>query len=383
MVSTNSAIANKVYFEHLDIVRFLSAFMIVISHSYEGWIGWFGYPEILSGGTFKELTPFGRLADTLFHNLSLGVDVFFFISGFLITYLLLREKETVGRIAIGKFLVRRVLRIWPLYFFLMALAPILVHWLDAKVPNYWANALFIGNFATIQSQSWDFPFPHFWSICIEEHFYLVWPFVIAFIPGRHLLKIFLVLILFSIGYRVYAGLMINDPWFSVYLHTLSRMDVLIIGAIGAYFYAKKPFQFQLPGLVRYGLWVILLFSLSVEHIWKLDTIFAIAFKKYFYIAILAALLLDFNFNQHFKYRLPRKSIIHYFGKVSYGIYLYSNILILIIIKKIMQPYGIFNMWLFFALNIGLSLLIPVVSYELFEKHILKLNKRFRVILTDR
>ena len=380
---TESKSQNTIYFQHLDLIRFLAAFMIVILHAYEGWKGWFGEVGFLSNGTFTTLSPVGSYVDQFIKNLGIGVDVFFLISGFLITYLLLEEKKQNSKINIGFFMIRRSLRIWPLYFLLVALAPLIVKWTASGHPNYLANALFVGNFEMIQSQSWTYPFAHFWSICIEEHFYLFWPFVIAFTPIKKLLYVFGGIVLVSVGYRLYTFYYLDAKWFNLFLNTLSRIDVLVIGAIGAYFYSKNKIEFSLRPIIRIVLWIILISYLCWDSFVLWDSALTAGFKKYFYLAIVSILLLDFNFNQRYKHWLPAKSIVHYFGKISYGIYMFSNIIQLIVIKNIMWPMAWGNMWVYFGLVIGLSLVIPIISYELVEKPILKLSKRFRVVKTDR
>lgn len=375
--------ADTVYFPHLDIIRFMAAMFIVILHAYEGWTSWFGEVGFLSGGTYTELSQGGKYVDQLIKNLGVGVDIFFLISGFLITYLLLEEKKRMGNIHIGFFMIRRSLRIWPLYFLLVAIAPFLVNWTGSNEPNYVANAFFVGNFETIASQQWSYPFSHFWSICIEEHFYLVWPFVIAFLPVRKMMYVFGIIIAISIGFRMYTVFGTGAPWYTLFLHTLSRIDVLVFGAIGGYYYSKKPFVFKLNTLTRYFLILILVVYFCWDSYVLWDSPIKAGFGKYIYLIVIAILLLDFNFNSSRKRLFKAKSILHYFGKISYGIYMYSNIILLIVIKNLMWPMAWNNMWLYFFLVIGLSLLIPIISYELFEKPILKLAKRFRRVSTDR
>lgn len=224
--------SNRLYIPNLDLIRLIAAMMIIMLHAYEAWVGWFGQVGLLSNGTFKTLSSYGAWIDQFIRNLGHGVDVFFLISGFLITYLLLEEKKTNGRISIGKFLIRRSLRIWPLYFLVIAIGPVLVSWLQEPTPNYTWNLFFIGNFDVIFSQKWLYPFSHLWSICIEEHFYLIWPFFIAYVPIKRLTTVCLSLILVSIGFRMYAWANFDQGWYYAFTHTLSRMDVLILGAIG-------------------------------------------------------------------------------------------------------------------------------------------------------
>ncbi|MFW5768071.1 MAG: acyltransferase family protein, partial [Bacteroidota bacterium] len=278
--------SDRIYFPYLDVIRFVAAFMIIVYHGYEAWRSWFGEVGFLSAGTYTELTGFGKLVNRFLGNLELGVDIFFLLSGFLITYILLKEKEKHGKINIKNFIIRRTLRIWPLYFLLIAIAPFLVSWLNVAEPNYLANALFVNNFHAIQTGKWTYPFAHFWSICIEEHFYLVWPFIIAFVPRRYLLKLFVSLILVSIAFRMYASINMEYPWFAIYLHTLSRMDVLIIGSAGALFYARRPFTINLSRFYRYALMIILIAALALEPVVRWDTIFLAGFKKFFYTGII-------------------------------------------------------------------------------------------------
>jgi peptidoglycan/LPS O-acetylase OafA/YrhL len=375
--------SDRVYFQNLDVIRFIAAFMVVLVHAYEAWCGWYGQIGILSNGTYKDLSFGGKFVDTFIRNLGIGVDIFFLISGFLITYILLEEKKRFNKISIGKFMIRRALKIWPLYFFLIAITPFLVYWVDSPSPNYFVNLVFISNFDTIHTQSWTYPFSHFWSICVEEHFYLIWPFIIYLIPKRNLISVFMLIIASSILFRLYTFSTMQYPWYTLYLHTLSRIDILVIGAFGAYFYSEKPFTFQINRTVRISLLCILIISLCAETVTSWDSMFLAGFKKFFYIGIIAILLLDYNLNANFKHVLPKKSIIHYFGKISYGIYMYSNVLLIIIIKKFMWRFEITNIWVFFSVTIFLSIIIPILSYELFEKHLLKLNRKFSVIKTER
>jgi peptidoglycan/LPS O-acetylase OafA/YrhL len=307
------------------------------------------------------------------------VDVFFLISGFLITYLLLEEKKTNGRIAIGKFLIRRSLRIWPLYFLIIAIGPVLVSWLQEPTPNYTWNLFFIGNFDVIFTQKWLYPFAHLWSISIEEHFYLVWPFIIAWVPIKRLMSVFMGIIIFSIGFRMYAWSNFDQGWYYVFTHTLSRMDVLVIGAIGGYYHSNSPIHIHLSRLQRYLILSLLISIMCLEPITQWDTLIMVGFKKYIYVALTAILLLDFLFNTSFKHVLKPTSFVHYLGKVSYGVYMFGNVLLLVVIKKIMLKFGIINLWMYMGIVLFLSILVPILSYEFFEKPFLKLSARFRVV----
>lgn len=373
----------NIYFANLDLLRFIAAFMVVIAHAYEGWCGWWGFPGFMSQNEdHKTLTAFGGYLNNTIKNGGFGVDVFFLISGFLITYILLVEKNSTGKIDIKKFFIRRGFRIWPLYFLLVAIAPFIVSWLQKPSPDYLSTALFYNNFHSMWTQAWEYPFAHFWSICVEEHFYLVWPFLVAFIPNKYLLNTFWTVLIISVFARFgfnYSG----KGFYYLYLHTLSRMDVLAIGAIGAYMYFNKTLRFTKPKYVRLLLYTLFVVIYASEAYNMYDGAFLACFRKYFYVGIVAIGMLNFLLNPDPLISFTKKNIFHYLGKISFGVYMYSNILIPIIIEKIIVQYNMVNMYFYFLLNIILTIIISVISYELFEKQFLKLKTRFEVVKTSR
>jgi peptidoglycan/LPS O-acetylase OafA/YrhL len=372
---------NALYIPQFDIIRFFAAFMIVIYHAFIAWNGWFGIPGFLSTGDYKTFTVFGGHVERLIKNFPIGVDIFFFISGYLLTYLLIIEKEKYGKVNIPLFYLRRGLRIWPLYFFLIALAPFLVKWLGEPQPNYLANILFINNFNTIQTETWHFPFAHFWSICIEEHFYLVWPIILALVPRKNLTSAIIALIALSWGYKLYTAIPGQATWYHVYLHTLSRIDTILLGALLADIYLKKPFQFRLNKLTMGIIIGFLILILSFDTISNYDMVFARVLRLPVYTALLGLIFADLLFNPEHKFAHKMWKPFMYLGKASYGIYMYGNILVTVIIKKVLIDSQINNIYLYYFLIISLSLLIPVISYELLEKPFLKLKQRFALVKT--
>lgn len=371
----------SIYIPQFDVIRFFAAFMIVIYHSYAAWKGWYGIPHILTVDNNAEFSVFGRHVDQFIRNMPIGVDIFFFISGYLLTYLLVAEKQKFNRVDIPKFYIRRGLRIWPLYFFLVATAPLLINWLGEKHPVYWPTIAMINNFQTIWTQSWDYPFAHFWSICIEEHFYLIWPVIVAFVPSKKLLSTIALLIGLSWGYKIYTYMFLPGNWYHLYLHTLSRMDVILFGGMLAVFYLKKPFTFRVNNYVIAGILTFLVIMMAYDDVSNYENIFNGVLRKSIYMVLLAIPLMDFLFNDKRRNRILEFKPLLYLGKISYGIYMYGNILVLVVIKKIMYGFHINNIYLYFALIITLSLIIPVISYELLEKPFLKLKQRFSLIKT--
>ena len=360
--------------------------MVVIVHGYGAMSGWFGLPRFMRGDFPHEPNKVWYYFQNAIDNFGYGVDIFFLISGFLITYLLLKEKEVTGKISLKDFYIRRTLRIWPLYYFIIALGPWLVHWTNSQPPpNYLAQIFFVGNFEGIRTGEWIFPFAHYWSICIEEHFYLVWPFLVAFIPNKKLPLVFSTIILSSILFRFYLYMNSDFNYYYYYLHTLSRIDVLAVGAMFAYFHSIKPLKVNIPGTIRIMIYLMIIILFCTDHIHTYYSVIDVTLKKYLYLALISAAIGSFLFGTNNVLAPKKKNIFHYFGKVSYGIYMYHNVLINIIVLKVIFPMNLQHgkQALFMLIYFLSCLIVPIISYELIEKPFLKLKTRFEIIKTQR
>ncbi len=373
----------RVHFFNLDVLRFVAAFMIVVFHGHLAYSGWFAPPPFLASESDpKQLSLIGKFFQPFLMNLDMGVDFFFLISGFLITYLLLHEKKSLGKINIKNFYIRRILRIWPLYFLIVLLTPLLIRLSDESQPDYWWTVFFMNNFYTINNLGAEFPFVHFWSVCIEEHYYLFWPLIIAFVPYNRLPLCFSLIIISSIVFRALAFSYSPDWYMHISYSTFSKMDVLAIGSWLGYLHMEGKTGVQVNKIAQ--ILFILLFLL-VLFIGKSQagTLFLVCFKKYIFIGGFVFIFMNYMFNPKSFLVFKSKNLIHYLGKISYGIYMYHNILFPFIIKKIMWPMGNSNFYLFIGIYFSLILLLSIISYELFEKHFLKLKDRFALIKTSR
>lgn len=171
--------AAPIYFKGFNGVRFIAASAVIVHHIEE----------------YKSVFLFGRedlWARPFAYQLGrLGVALFFVLSGFLITYLLLAEKQKTGKIAIRKFYIRRILRIWPLYFLIVGTGLFiwphvpLLHTPASMSSDIYANfgqklllyGLVLPNFAS--ALYGNIPMvTHTWSIGVEEQFYLMWPWLV-------------------------------------------------------------------------------------------------------------------------------------------------------------------------------------------------------------
>ncbi|PYX88667.1 MAG: hypothetical protein DMG67_16675 [Acidobacteria bacterium] len=137
-----------------------------------------------------------------------GVQLFFVLSGFLITGILLDSRKQVEAGVsrfwmLRQFYTRRFLRIFPLYY-----AVVLVAWI-IKLPGFtdtlgW-NLSYLTNFYIVQNGKWIEAASHLWTLSVEEQFYLVWPWVVLFLPSRWILRTFIGVAIFAVGYRLLAS----------------------------------------------------------------------------------------------------------------------------------------------------------------------------------
>ncbi len=316
-------------------------------------------------------------------NFSLGVDFFFLISGFLITYLMLTEIKTVGRLHVGWFYIRRALRIWPLYYLILFTAPYWTAWGKSAEPDYLWNALFLNNYQAIFNRGMDPALAHYWSICVEEHFYLLWPILLYIIPVKRLPFAFCALIVTAIGFRFFAHEFLPEHYNHANLNILSRMDTMVVGGWIAWYYLMNPFVFRVSRWLRLSVYLSFAACILFDNIHEYGNIWSFVFKRNVYTLFCAFILVNYLFNPDAFFNFKKKNILHYFGKISFGLYMYHNIVFNILFDKVIYEYQLMGVYWFWPIYLTTVFTISVLSYELFEKHFLKLKDHFAIIKTRR
>ncbi|GAA4017050.1 hypothetical protein GCM10022408_33260 [Hymenobacter fastidiosus] len=363
-----------VQFTGLDSLRCFAALAIVIYHSTLG---------------LAELRQLPRSVGKVLHNLPVGVDFFLLISGFLITYLLLAEKSRTGTISLPRFYVRRALRIFPLYFLIVGVA----WWLHADAHpeiDFRPYLYFWGNFWMIETNNWTVATLNpLWSLCIEEQFYLVIPLLVLLLPTRRLPALFGGIVVLSIAFRIYAtlSLTVEGNWMTIYCHTLSRCDLLALGGLLAWRHFTQPIRLQLAPWLLPAAGLFLGLLLSIIDGSDFSTTHLAAFKKYLYVAPLMLIFSYVVFNE-LTPTAPAavQRVVDYLGKISYGLYMYHSPIIFSFDDNFPLdsfPPNEYNPYLRVVIIVLLTVAVSAVSYELFEKQILRLKKRFEVVRTAR
>jgi len=379
MSSLNRLMRKSIYFENLDGLRFLCFLSVFLFHSFH--------------------TEFSELKDdqiylffkkAIFGNGNLGVNFFFVLSGFLITYLLIEEKKCDGKINIINFWIRRSLRIWPLFLFCVFFGFIIFPFLKelfGKKPNETAHfvyyALFINNFDLIKQGLPDASvLGVLWSIAIEEQFYFVWPIILAYIPIKYYWIPFTFIIIVSLVFRGFNDLSIMHEY-----HTLSCIGDLAVGAFGAWAVQidsglkTKIINLSKPKIATIYIVFIIAFLFRDELLYKLYSVRI--FERMLIAIIILLIILEQNYSCNSYFKMNRFKTITHLGIISYGLYCLHFIGILItttITNKIninTQLWQVMVLETFFALLI--TIILSKISYLFFETPFLNLKSKFSFI----
>jgi peptidoglycan/LPS O-acetylase OafA/YrhL len=330
------------------------------------------------GVLFHHFWPTSKIA--VFGAGHFGVRLFFVLSGYLITLILLRcrelveEKEQSVAFTLRQFYIRRFLRIFPV-FYLVLFASYSLGLPEVK-ENFWWHFFYGSNFLFSLQGIWGESTAHFWSLAVEEQFYIIWPVLILFTPRKYLFQLIITLIISGPLFRL-AGLFFDMN--SIALDTLifSSADSLGMGALLAYANYKQVVKAR---LVVLGGWMVLtvmiayftdVFIFNDQVNWVLrDTVRALAFVW----------LID-RVGRGFRGVVGRvlefKPVV-YLGKISYGVYVY-HLFMPIVLDSILNYLGMSlpeSEAGQFILLVLATLAVAIPSWHLFEKPINNLKKSF-------
>jgi len=353
------------YFSRIDALRFFAFFAVFISH-----VTFFmAYPAgVKESGTFYN--SFLQLG-------SLGVSFFFVLSGFLITYYLNKEYLLKKTISLKKFYVRRILRIWPLYFLTLFLAAVVSSLPMARVfssvdlREFLAHLFLVGNWFRAFYGSANEMVSVLWSVAVEEQFYLFWPIIFLLFRKNIKWAIIIGIIVTFIFRWIYAADYDAREYFSPCLIAY----FMIGGFYAIYFdYVNKKI-----GLLKNN-------GLFVGLIWMaiLLVVRGIFFKGNFpgWFAGSEPLLYGASFILFINHAIAHSnkpylfsSFLEYLGKISYGLYTF-HMIIFMLVKSFIGNSGLASFVLVFCISLILTFLAAAMSYKFWEKPFLRLKHKF-------
>jgi len=362
-----------IYLPGLNGLRAIAAIAVVISHITLG-LGSFGLNNKIFGTDLDGKASGLKLA-------GYGVTIFFTLSGFLITFLLLNEKEKT-KLNIKNFYIRRILRIWPLYYlyFAICLTTLLVFGIpynSSSVPFY----IFLSaNIPLIFNNTLPF-LAHYWSLGVEEQFYLFFP-QMAKLPNNQLFKISVGVVFVFLFLKFIFWIL--DRKYGIHLPLLfievTRFHTMLIGVIGAILYYQKNLNFlaicthKITQIISWI--VILLIALNKFHIASIIDGELVSVITVF---LIVGQITKTNNLINLENRL-----CDFIGKISFGIYVIHPILIFYFSKIIgrFESKTIINYLFIYTLITLTTILFAYLSYEFYEKRFLKLKSKYATIKSE-
>ena len=350
----------EIYLPGLNGIRSIAAIAVVASHINHRSTG-FGFREL-----------------PLLDMAGYGVTMFFVLSGFLITYLLLKEKEITKTINFKFFFIRRALRIWPLYFIYLLIL-ILIFGLNSFKDTFLLYVFFMPNFVNLfecefgilpVSKILSEKIGHYWSLGVEEQFYVFWPLIIKLFNKYLFLFVTCFPILFLI-LKILLKIYEAPTDVQAFFH-YSRFGCIAIGGLGAYLfsYNKKQLLFLNSFFIQLFCWIFLFFIASNNFYWY-------GIVNHEIISILTLVIIVNQISAENKLINLELRVFDYLGKISFGLYIYNPMIIYLLQIHFHSINDTFiNIIFIYIAVFSLLILISHFSYNYFESYFFKYKQNF-------
>ena len=320
----------------------------------------------------------------IFHfiaNSPLGVKIFFVISGYLITKLLLKERAKTGSIDIKDFYLRRIFRIFPVFYLYIAVVIIIkvffVHDIFTNYSLVGFASIYLWNYqgllhTTIGQDNGYWFFGHFWSLSMEEQFYMLWPIFFLTLRSISLKKIVIGIIVIMPVIRICTYFLMPNSRGQIGMMLQTGGDSILFGCLGALIENSSDFENKWMKIIRNkyltSASAIFLFILSpilsMRFKGAYDLIFGMSINN---VCIMILIFWCIYIPSKFANFLNTKPLMH-IGILSYSLYIWQQLFLT----------NIYSSWVNrFPQNLLLVFVVATVSYYFIEKPILGIKKRLK------
>ena len=372
-MSTQLGNTSRFYCPELDALRFVAFFLVFCHHAFIAAV----IDKVPTLPKAEQVLSWVALGG------GFGVDLFFILSAYLITELLLREKSITGKVDVGGFYIRRILRIWPLYFAFVAFCFILPTFTPSSFPLK-ALLCFVfmaGNWYCTVDGAIPSPVAPLWSVSIEEQFYLLWPLVVRAARRTQIVAIAFCLILVAFLAR-WMLLARSAPRRAIWFNTFTRLDDMALGVLIAVLLNGRIPKIHPAIRVTLFLAGITLLGLSTGWFRVLrDGLPVVDGLLGYGCGTIAGAFLFFSFlgapQDGLKFLTVRPLV--YVGRISYGLYVVHQFVLEAVKVTLYKLMGHCPVGLRFFLAILPTVILAAVSYRWLESPFLLLKRRFEHI----
>lgn len=369
-------------------MRFCSFLLIFMHHSMphlpEAYLRW-GFSETMA-----------RITAAVVSSGSFGVELFFLLSGYLVTELMIRERQRFGRINLKDFYIRRTLRLWPLYLFILGLAWSMQWWIPGQHIGWKAMLLFV-----FMAGNWEVVFHGFpnsvifpmWTVSVEEQFYLFWPWLLRKLNERTAMIAALLMIAAANLTRWYLA--VHQTWETrIWCNTFAQMDAMALGILLA-----LVLRGAVPRIAGWHRWVLILsgwgcFVLAGSYFSiKADPLTVARVMLGYPVALLGALAILLGVMRPSETRPPAEAeqqrarlprALGYLGRVSYGLYTFHVCGLMFSDYHVANHESTISRYLLRnAVALAVTIMLAIASFYLLERPFLKLKKRFTHVESGR
>lgn len=322
--------------------------------------------------------PVDRYIPTDFLTLGLlAVRLFFVLSGFLITGILLGYRSDEPGTALKRFYSRRVLRIFPIYYLTLFIA-LALQVRPIQQGAFW-HLTYTSNFIAPFHPEWMGPASHFWTLAVEEQFYLVWPFIMLFVPRAYLTRVIVATIALAVIFRALVLTVLPIPMEAGGVFTFATLDSLAGGALLALFHYDENLRPHLPRFMK----LCLVAGSAILAVCTFFYVYNIGFRVLYTLLCLGVSLVFMvliektsrGFSGKAKVLLEHPVIL-YTGKISYGLYVYHNFMLALVLYSLSKTTAATDYRVTAPLSFIATFAAAMLSWHLIERPISRLKDKF-------